>query len=214
MKNFAAKLALLSVLSLGGSGLAIAETPVAGARKENLVARMDLVQVPTSAFDKYFSGAKLKGELSGILTSDSRVRVLTSNEILFQVGRPCLVHLGTKYAISYFEPRSSQFQIQYVDIGSKLDVHCKSEATGGYTVDVTPETSTFVKSRGLATGTGANYPETSVMRSQVRLSGVQLHQSWVVGTISSSEAKSWLAASGISASEPQSLVYVITMEKP
>lgn len=214
MKNFAAKLALLSALSLCGSGAALAETPPAGVRKENLVARVDSVQVPTSVFDKYFSGAKLKGELSGILSSDSRVRVLTSNEVLFQVGKPCLVHLGTKYAISYFDPRSSQFQVQYVDIGSKLDVHCKSETAGGYTVDVNPETSTFVKSRGLTTGTGANYPETSVLRSQVRLSGIQLHQSWLIGTISNTEAKSWLAASGISSSESQSLVYILTMEKP
>ncbi len=214
MKNFAAKLALLSALSLCGISVAIAEPPSVEVRKENVVTRVDLVQVPTAVYDKYFAKPKLKGELSAILAADSRCRIVTSSEILSQVGKPCLVHLGSKYPISYFDPRSSQFQIQYVDVGAKFDVNCKSESGGTYALEVRPETSIFLKSRGLSNGVGSTYPETDVVTAQVVLSGVQFHQSWVVGTVTTSETKAWLSAAGITTNEPQTLVYVVTMEKP
>jgi type IV pilus assembly protein PilQ len=45
----------------------------------------------------------------------------------------------------YFDPRAGQFQVQYVDIGIKLDVTSTVKADGYVLIDVRPEVSTLLE---------------------------------------------------------------------
>lgn len=79
------------------------------------------------------------------LVSQNEAKILASPRIASISGKPSLVHIGDKFPIVYFDPRAGQFQVQYVDIGVKLDVTSTVKADGYIMCEVRPEVSTLVE---------------------------------------------------------------------
>lgn len=79
------------------------------------------------------------------LVSQNEAKILASPRIASISGKASLVHIGDKFPIVYFDPRAGQFQVQYVDIGVKLDVTSNVKADGYVLVEVRPEVSTLVE---------------------------------------------------------------------
>lgn len=79
------------------------------------------------------------------LVSQGEAKVLAAPRVATRSGRDALIHIGDKFPIVYFDPRAGQFQVQYVDIGIKLDVKPEIKSDGFVLVDLRPEVSTLVE---------------------------------------------------------------------
>ncbi len=79
------------------------------------------------------------------LVSQNEAKILASPRVASLSGVDALIHIGDKYPIVYFDPRAGQFQVQYVDIGIKLDVTSTVKADGHVIVHVRPEVSTLLE---------------------------------------------------------------------
>jgi type II secretory pathway component GspD/PulD (secretin) len=79
------------------------------------------------------------------LVSQNEAKILAAPRVASLSGEESLIHIGDKYPIVYFDPRAGQFQVQYVDIGIKLDVTSTVKADGYVLVDVRPEVSTLLE---------------------------------------------------------------------
>lgn len=90
------------------------------------------------------------------LISQNEAKVLAAPRVATQSDKDALIHIGDKFPIVYFDPRAGQFQVQYVDIGIKLDVKPSVKADGYIVVELRPEVSTLVE---LVNG---QYPRTAV----------------------------------------------------
>ena len=78
------------------------------------------------------------------LITRNEAKVLAAPRVATRSGRDALIHIGDKFPIVYFDPRAGQFQVQYVDIGIKLDVKPEIKSDGYVIVDLRPEVSTLV----------------------------------------------------------------------
>ena len=74
-----------------------------------------------------------------IENSDSKV--LASPRIATQSGEEAEVYVGQRYPIVFYDPRAGQFQVQYVDIGTRLEAKPEVKDDGHIIVEVTPTTS-------------------------------------------------------------------------
>lgn len=90
------------------------------------------------------------------LVTQNEAKVLAAPRVATQSDKDALIHIGDKFPIVYFDPRAGQFQVQYVDIGIKLDVKPSIKADGYIVVELRPEVSTLVE---LVNG---QYPRTAV----------------------------------------------------
>lgn len=79
------------------------------------------------------------------LVTQNEAKILASPRVAALSGEESLIHIGDKYPIVYFDPRAGQFQVQYVDIGIKLDVTSTVKADGYVLIDVRPEVSTLLE---------------------------------------------------------------------
>jgi general secretion pathway protein D/type IV pilus assembly protein PilQ len=79
------------------------------------------------------------------LVVQGEAKVLAAPRVATQSGKDALIHIGDKFPIVYFDPRAGQFQVQYVDIGIKLDVRPDIKTDGYIVVDLRPEVSTLVE---------------------------------------------------------------------
>jgi len=79
------------------------------------------------------------------LVTQNEAKILASPRVASLSGEEALIHIGDKYPIVYFDPRAGQFQVQYVDIGIKLDVTSTVKADGYVLIDVRPEVSTLLE---------------------------------------------------------------------
>ena len=79
------------------------------------------------------------------LVSQNEAKILASPRVAALSGVPALIHVGDKFPIVFFDPRAGQFQVQYVDIGIKLDVTSTVKADGFVQMKVRPEVSTLVE---------------------------------------------------------------------
>jgi len=94
------------------------------------------------------------------LISEGEAKILASPRIATISGKESLIHIGDKFPIVYFDPRAGQFQVQYVDIGIKLDVNPQVKADGYIMCDLRPEVSTLVEL------VNNQYPRTAVRTVQ------------------------------------------------
>lgn len=94
------------------------------------------------------------------LIEQGEAKIMASPRVGTISGKPALIHIGDKFPIVYFDPRAGQFQVQYVDIGIKLDVKADVKSDGNVECDLNPEVSTLV---GLVNN---QYPRTTVRRVQ------------------------------------------------
>lgn len=82
----------------------------------------------------------IKSAISFVVeNSDSKT--LASPRIATQSGETAQVYVGQKYPIVYYDPRAGQFQVQYVDIGTKLQAVPEVKDDGHILVKLTPATS-------------------------------------------------------------------------
>lgn len=79
------------------------------------------------------------------LVTQNEAKILAAPRVAAISGEESLIHIGDKYPIVYFDPRAGQFQVQYVDIGIKLDVTSTVKADGYVLIDVRPEVSTLLE---------------------------------------------------------------------
>ena len=79
------------------------------------------------------------------LVTQNEAKILASPRVASISGKPSLIHIGDKFPIVYFDPRAGQFQVQYVDIGIKLDLTSNVKADGYVEIEVRPEVSTLVE---------------------------------------------------------------------
>lgn len=79
------------------------------------------------------------------LVAQNEAKILASPRVASISGKESLIHIGDKYPIVYFDPRAGQFQVQYVDIGIKLDVKSDVKSDGYILVEVRPEVSTLLE---------------------------------------------------------------------
>jgi type II secretory pathway component GspD/PulD (secretin) len=94
------------------------------------------------------------------LISQGEAKILASPRIATISGKESLIHIGDKFPIVYFDPRAGQLQVQYVDIGIKLDVNPQVKADGYIMCDLRPEVSTLVEL------VNNQYPRTAVRTVQ------------------------------------------------
>jgi type IV pilus assembly protein PilQ len=95
-----------------------------------------------------------------MLITQGEAKVLAAPRVAVTSGKDGLIHIGDKFPIVYFDPRAGQFQVQYVDIGIKLDVKPEVKADGYVVCDLRPEVSTLVEL------VNNQYPRTAVRTVQ------------------------------------------------
>ena len=82
----------------------------------------------------------IKAALSFVIeNSDSKT--LASPRIATQSGEQAEVYVGQRYPIVFYDPRAGQFQVQYVDIGTKLEATPEVKDDGHVVVELNPTTS-------------------------------------------------------------------------
>lgn len=79
------------------------------------------------------------------LVTQNEAKLLASPRVASISGKESLIHVGDKYPIVYFDPRAGQFQVQYVDIGIKMDVTATVKSDDFVEVQVRPEVSTLLE---------------------------------------------------------------------
>lgn len=92
------------------------------------------------------------------LISQNEAKVLASPRVAAQSGTEAQIHIGDKFPIVYFDPRAGQFQVNYVDIGIKLDVTANVKSDGYVICKILPEVSTLVEL------VNNQYPRTAVRK--------------------------------------------------
>jgi len=103
------------------------------------------------------SGLAMQANLN-FLVSQNEAKVLASPRVAAQSGTEAQIHIGDKFPIVYFDPRAGQFQVNYVDIGIKLDVTANVKADGYVICKILPEVSTLVEL------VNNQYPRTAVRK--------------------------------------------------
>jgi len=71
--------------------------------------------------------------------------VVAQPRVVTQSGKQATVLIGTKFPIVFFDPRAGQFQVQYVDIGVKLQVKPVVMDDGYVVMDIQPDVSQFLQ---------------------------------------------------------------------
>jgi len=135
----------------GPSGTIIQADPLTA------VGALSQVGLPIQAFAR--TPFSIQANLQFLITQ-GEAKIMASPRVGTIAGKPALIHIGDKFPIVYFDPRAGQFQVQYVDIGIKLDVKADIKADGNVECDLNPEVSTLV---GLVNN---QYPRTTVRRVQ------------------------------------------------
>lgn len=111
--------------------------------------------LPIGTFGR--SGLAFQANLN-YLVSVNEAKVLASPRVASQSGTEAQIHIGDKFPIVYFDPRAGQFQVNYVDIGIKLDVTATVKSDGFVICKILPEVSTLVEL------VNNQYPRTAVRK--------------------------------------------------
>jgi type II secretory pathway component GspD/PulD (secretin) len=111
--------------------------------------------MPIGAFGR--TGLAFEANLN-FLVSQNEAKVLASPRVAAQSGTEAQIHIGDKFPIVYFDPRAGQFQVNYVDIGIKLDVTANVKTDGYVVCKILPEVSTLVEL------VNNQYPRTAVRK--------------------------------------------------
>ncbi len=124
-------------------GQQVVRTPQGPVLQPNAVIQSpNLVPIGIGTFAR--SPLSLNAAISFLVTQNE-AKILASPRVAALSGTESLIHIGDKYPIVYFDPRAGQFQVQYVDIGIKLDVTANVKADGYVVIDVRPEVSTLLE---------------------------------------------------------------------
>lgn len=136
--------------------------------------------------------------MTGVQSDQAGVSVVQSTELLFDSSVEAQIHLGRKYPIFYYDARPGVFQVNYVDTGVKLDIRCKQEESGLYTVDSLPEFSAVQRTARDGEGqAAASFPETLLVKSRSSLPHVALGTPVLVGQARGRNAERVLGQLGL-----------------
>lgn len=197
--------ALLMMLGLGA--LAWAEPEAKETRKEAIVMRLEAVQVSDQVARQWKEGGALKSDAM----DDDGVRLLQTTEVAALLEYECVAFIGRKNHVVYYDPRATQFQVQYVDIGAKLNCLCKPVAGGHIKAQLHTELSLLDKN--IQNG-GSSYPATVTFSQFVEVPPFDYGEHMVVGTVQGSEAQHYLQLLGASNGPKNDNVYfVLSVEK-
>lgn len=136
-------------------------------------------------------------------------RKIQEAELLTISNTESLLHVGQKEPITYYDPRASQFQIQYVDIGFKLDVNWDGDK-----LEVRPEVSD-IESMVISDESGrvSRYPKTHVQICESSIRGARLGDTYVISTGAGTVAVSQVRVLD-PAPKARNLVLTLSLEAP
>ncbi len=156
--------------------------------------------------DKTYDALRGKAKVN---PAEIKGRRIQEAELLTTSNTESLFHLGQKEPIIYYDPRASQFQVQFVDTGFKLDIEWD-----GNVLQARPEVGD-IESVVLSEENGriARYPQTHVQISEVFLPGVKLGDSYLIGSGSGTITKSQVRVLD-PAPKFGNLVLVLSLEAP
>lgn len=126
-----------------------------GAFQGGILTGAQAFPLPIGTFAR--SGLVLQANLNFLITQNE-AKVLASPRVAAQSGTEAQIHIGDKFPIVYFDPRAGQFQVNYVDIGIKLDVTATVKSDGYVICKILPEVSTLVEL------VNNQYPRTAVRK--------------------------------------------------
>ncbi|MHB2020700.1 MAG: secretin N-terminal domain-containing protein [Candidatus Xenobia bacterium] len=96
-----------------------------------------------------------------MLISQNDAVVVAQPRVVTQSGKDATILIGNKFPIVFFDPRAGQFQVQYVDIGVKLQVKPVVASDGYILMDIKPDVSQFVAL------INNQFPETATRQAQL-----------------------------------------------
>jgi hypothetical protein len=138
------------------------------------------------------------------------VHLLQTTEVAGMTDRECLVFVGRKNPIVYYDPRASQFQIQYVDVGAKLNCTCKLL---GERVTAQVYTELSILEKNVNDGK-SSYPQTLVLQSHADTPGFSYGERVIIGSVRGVEAHHYLDVLGAGNNAKNDNVYfVLTVER-
>ena len=79
-----------------------------------------------------------------MLVSNSDGKVLASPRVATQSGEQAKIHVGDKYPIVFYDSHAGQDQVNYVDIGTKVNVKPEVKTDGYVIVDIEPNVSSLL----------------------------------------------------------------------
>ena len=171
-----------------------------------LLATLNIIQVSDSQLEKLDGVQKTNSGIQG--------KVLQSLELMTVQDMPSLLMLGEKWPIIYFDHRAEQFQIQYVDIGGKLDMTCRPAGANAWNVEIRPEASALNEidlpgdPRDLEV-----YPKTTVLIAETHIKNLKFGETSIFAKITGRAARSYLEAMGLPSSNPN-VLYTFRLERP
>ncbi|MBN9414158.1 MAG: hypothetical protein J0I12_01910 [Candidatus Eremiobacteraeota bacterium] len=199
------KTVLMLLLGLGGLAWAEPDKKDTG-KKEPIMMRLQAVQVSDAVAQDWDGDWRLK---AADLQEDG-VRVLQTTEVVGMTGRECSVFVGRKNHIVYYDARATQFQIQYVDVGAKLNCQCKLVGDR-ITAQVYTELSSLEKN---VNDGKASFPQTLTLNAHADTPGFVYGDRVLVGTVHGVEARHYLEVLGGSPSAKNDNVYfILTVER-
>jgi hypothetical protein len=184
-------------------------------RKSRMVVyHLDLVQMTDEAAAQFNGKERFaKGFQPG-----AGMQVVAETDLMSMTNKESLVHLGNKNPIMYYDPRASQFQVQYVDVGMKLDVKGNERGNDEFDLDVRPEISVLEKTRTASSSiaaTPAAYPQTEVFTAQLYATHVHFGEAILLSRVQGPAAQRfWDSVFGQTGSSPmrgRNLFYFLTI---
>ena len=93
----------------------------------------------------YFTrtGLTLNFQLQALITA-TEAKVLASPRLTTKSGEKAEVHIGERYPIVYYDPRAGQYQVQYVDIGTNLELTATVLPDGYVELNMKPDISNLL----------------------------------------------------------------------
>lgn len=80
-----------------------------------------------------------------MVVSNSDGKILASPRVATQSGEQAKIHVGDKYPIVFYDSHAGQYQVNYVDIGTKVQVKPEVKTDGYVMVDVEPNVQSLVE---------------------------------------------------------------------
>lgn len=193
------------LLGLGGLAWAEPEKKDSG-RKEPIVMRLQAVQVSDAVAHDWDGDWRLK---AADLQADG-VHLIQTTEVAGMTGRECSVFVGRKNHVVYYDSRATQFQIQYVDVGAKLNCNCKLT---GERLNAQVYTELSLLEKNLNDGK-TSYPQTLTLQSHADTPGFAYGDRVIIGNVRGSEARHYLEVLGAGSNAKNDNVYfVLTVER-
>lgn len=93
----------------------------------------------------YFTrtGLTLNFQLQALVTA-TEAKVLASPRLTTKSGEKAEVHIGERYPVVYYDPRAGQYQVQYVDIGTNVELTATVLPDGYVELNLKPDISNLL----------------------------------------------------------------------